>query len=345
MKRIILIIVSLTLLFTACHEKEPENSPVNLVNTDTASCTIEQIAFPFGEWEFGAVESYMWDCFQEEQYYIFEGNKENESDVYQYKIYSYDFINETWKESDFQWNALLKQNHVDLLGNYQADKAGNIYFLGCETAHEGKEQSEERIYCIDTNGTLAQMDSGKKLLGEDETIRSFRLLEDGNFLVTAESKEDCHIYHIDFLNEKVSQTSLPAGVDTMIALNVLCIADDQVVYPYRQGEKECAVQFRKYKEKVPEKIVVFDYDFSEQESVYLWNIGKSVQGEAYMLASKGIYEISGDTAKQILGANDLSPMFDKYNDVIYTMQADEGEYFCVVQNDKDIALFKIEVTK
>lgn len=345
MKRIILIIASLALLVTACHEKEPEDSSADVLNADTSSCTIEQVAFPFGEWEYGAGDSYMWDCFQDEQYYIFEGNKKDENEVYQYKVYSYDPIDEKWEQSDFQWNALLKQNHVDLQGNYQIDKAGNIYFLGCEIAHGEKKRSNNCIYCIDTNGTLTQMDPEKKLLEEEKNVQSFRLLEDGNFLVAAESREECQIYYIDFLNGEVSQTSLPVGPDSMIALNVLCIADDQIVYPSRQSEKECAVQFRKYKEKVPEKIVVFDYDFSEQESIYLWNIGKSVKGEAYVLASKGIYEISGDTARPILGKNELAPMFDKYSDVIYTIQTDEKEYLCAVQNEEKIALFKIKVAK
>lgn len=345
MKKTIFLIALLTLIFTACQDKEPEDSSVDIVNTDTSSCTTEQVTFPFGEWEYGSGDLCRWDCFQDERYYIFEGNRENNDEVYQYKVYSYDLIDEKWEQSDFQWNEQLKQNHVEMSGNYQTDKNGNIYFLGCEIAHEGKKRSENRIYCLDTAGNLTQMDPEKKLLGEGKTIQSFCILEDGNFLVAEENGEGGQISCIDFLKGEVSQTGLPVGPDSMLALNVLCIVDDQMIYPSRQSEKECALQFRKYKEKIPEKIVVFDYDYSEQESIYLWNIGKSVQGEAYLLASKGIYEISGDTAKKILEESDLSHIFDKYNDVIYTVQSDEGKYFCVVQNDKDIALFKIEAKK
>lgn len=345
MRKIILLLISFALLFTACQQKEAEDRSAGLPAPDTTSCTIEPIAFPFGEWEIEDGEAYMWDCFLEEQYYIFEGNRENKEDVYQYTVYSYDLIDGTWEKAEFQWNALLKKNHVNLLGNYQTDQAGNIYFLGCKAVHKETESHEGRIYCVDTNGTLTQISPEKEMFGAGEEIQSFRLLEDGNYLVMAESMAEGFVYYADFQKGEAVKTTLPTGVDVALALNAMCILEDQVVYPYWQNEKECAVQFRKYKERVPEKIVVFDYDFSEEESVYLWNVSKSVQGEAYMLASKGLYEISGDTATQILGKKDLAPIFDKYNDVIYTKQAEEREYFCVVQNDKDIALFKIGVEK
>ena len=169
-------------------------------------------------------------------------------------------------------------------------------------------------------------------------------MDNGKFLIAVEEDTKTEIRCIDFRNGETLKTKVPASIDTSISLYSLCVLENQFVYPYKFNDTTCAIQFRNFMENIPQKMVTFDYEFAEKESLYLWNIGKTVDGSAYMISSKGIFRVEGDSVKQIVGESGLVSIFDEYEDVIYTVQYDEDTYYCVVQNESEISLFRITIT-
>lgn len=321
-------------LLSACEtgEKKPEKTLKR-----NPECTVEQIDFPFGKWEISAPDVKCFDYFGEGYYSVFLGRKSGE--LYQYTVYTYDMTDETWTQEEFSGNSQLKKANVNLIGNYQKDADGNIYFLGQECAKDSK----QAIYQIRSDGQLTKLDGENKLISAQGEVTSFLLTEDGKFLVAVEEDEETEIRCIDFGKGETKKTKLPADIDTSISLYSLCVLEDQFVYLYRLNDTTYAMQFRKFMENIPEKMVTIDCEFEMEESLYSWNIGKTVDGSAYMMSSKGIFKVEGDAAKQIVGESEVAPIFDEYEDVIYTAQYDEDNYYCVVQNENEISLFRITV--
>ncbi len=335
-KRIFFAMLLLSMfLLNACGQEEQKTEETLKQNPE---CAVEQIDFTFGKWKIGSADMNSFDYFQEGYYSVFLGRKSRE--IYQYIVYTYDMTDETWTQEEFAGNSQLKKANVNFIGNYQQDAGGNIYFLG----EEYKENAKRTIYQISVDGQLTKLDSENKWISAQEEVTSFLLMDNGKFLIAVEEDTKTEIRCIDFRNGETLKTKVPASIDTSISLYSLCVLENQFVYPYKFNDTTCAIQFRNFMENIPQKMVTFDYEFAEKESLYLWNIGKTVDGSAYMISSKGIFRVEGDSVKQIVGESGLVSIFDEYEDVIYTVQYDEDTYYCVVQNESEISLFRITIT-
>ena len=343
--RKILSIFIIALLLVGCTDTKQTKEPQE---AETSDCTIEQIEYPFGEWKLQETGNYChWDVFLNDTYQVFEGKRERNTDVYQYVVYTYDCTGGTWEKNDFKWNKQLNENHINMMGNYQVGSNGNVYFLGCKMITDNGKSGEwlvRKIYCITPDGQLTELNKEEKLMEEIGEINSFRLLENGKLLVYSVQDGTGVVKCIDFAGAQVTDvTSLGDRIDSSIALNTLVVEEDELSYPYQLDEGTYAIRFQKLEKSIPEKVVLIEGDFSEGMGPMYWNVGRSGDGGVYMFTSQGIWKCKEDTAEPVVGEKELSVIFNEYVDVISTAQVNENEYYAVVQNDKKLALFRVQI--
>lgn len=333
MKRKIALLLSILLLLCSCNS----NSGTEEVYHKQKPFVVEKLDYPFGKWMCNEDDMICWDCYKEGIYHVFV-SYDSENNIAQYKVYSYDCVSESWKTNDFKWNSLLKKSHINMTGNYQQDNKGNIYFCGINVSNR---DSVKKIYRIEKNGELSQMDSENDLIPMDASICSFKLLTDGRFLVATESQDKREILLVDFIDNKQVLTNIPASPDNMISLNTLTCLEKKFVRVFRQDAKKCAIRIQKFEETMPEKVIAFDYELEPGEGIYSWNLCASEEEDIFFCTSKGVFSIGDKETKEIVSSKELSDIFKEYQDVIFCTRFNKDTFYLGVQNSEEIASYKV----
>lgn len=338
MKRKIIFLLGVILLLCSCN-LDSKTQDMHNDNTDSNKdfFVTEKLNYPFGKWLFDKGDMIYWDYYNEGKYSVFVSPYSDNS-VAQYKVYSYDCVSGSWETSDFKWNSVLKKANVNMTGNYQQDKKGNIYFCGTDISNKA---SVKRIYRINPSGQLLQMDSENDLIPAGASISSFRLLENGQFLVATEEQEEKEIFLVDFIGGTRKTTYIPTSVDNMISLNTLTCLGEKFIRIFQQDAGKCAIRIQKFEETMPERVIAFDYKIKQNEGIYSWNLCASEKEDIFFCTSEGIYAIDEKETKEIVSSKELSDVFKEYQDVILSVQFDENTFYLGVQNSDEIALYKV----
>ncbi|MCH5265596.1 MAG: hypothetical protein J1F02_06830 [Lachnospiraceae bacterium] len=335
-------------LLTGCGSPE---TPAASLPVSEPGYWVEEIPIPIGNSMDAWGEYCMWTIVPGERLLIFQ-QREKKDGVEQFVVHSYDCLTHSWESSPFVWNEKLVESRINLQSNYMEDSLGNMYFIGAPA--QGK-NAVTKIYQISSSGQVAQMDSENKLIPADRNVTDFQLLEDGTFLVAVEEEISVDEWisefsHIDFnKGEKMEMKCLEDVTSSGIILSTLTCMDNQIVYPfqapYQVDGSKIYVKFQKIEETLPEKIVTFDYELNQgpedHEWIEFWNLARNARDGVYVFLKKGIWDIEGEQARQVVKEEELQEIFTHYDDIIGTMQVEGGEYFVVVQKDTEVGFYRV----